>query len=142
MPQPLPRKRLLFALLFHRLTGRNRSGRRCHNAVTAATGKVRFDPKADRMIPLILGTLLFSLLALLSAALGHRLLRLLHGPPLRGAERGVWAMALGMGALSYLPFLLFTLGLGRPIGIRIAVCALLLLLASDLKSVLHGGVRW
>jgi hypothetical protein len=93
------------------------------------------------MPPLFLGTVLLFLFALLSAALGHRLLLWLRGPQLSGAERGVWAMALGTGALSYLPFLLFTLGIGRPAGIRISVALLALLLAPDMKRVLQGGWR-
>lgn len=94
------------------------------------------------MPPLLLGTLLLLGLVLLAAALGHRLLLWLDLPVSDLPERGVLAVALGLGFLQFLPFLLLAAGIGRPPSIRIGVGLLSLLLLPDMRAVLRSGVCW
>lgn len=93
------------------------------------------------MPPLLLGTLLFFGLLLLSAALGRRLLRALRLPITAPAERGVLAAGLGLGALQALPFALFALGIGKPVVFRLAVVSLALVLLPDLRAVFRCAWR-
>lgn len=90
------------------------------------------------MAPLALGTPLLSALLLLSLALGRRLLRWLRVETPDRWERGLFACGLGMGALSFLPFLLFLSGIGKPSVIRGAVAILAVALMPDICAVLRG----
>ena len=81
-------------------------------------------------------------IALFSAALGRRLLRLLRVPIRNAAERGIFAAALGIGAWQAVPFGLFALRVGSPGVIRIVTGILALLLLPDALAVLRGGGRW
>lgn len=81
-------------------------------------------------------------MALLSLALGRRLLRLLRAPAMEALERGVFAAGLGIGALSFVPFVLFALGVGRTsvfVGVTIALSLLLL---PDMVATLRAVVRF
>src|SRR5688500_16542888 len=92
------------------------------------------------MIPLISGAMLLILLTVLSAALGRRLLILLKLRPNDPLEHGVLAMGLGLGAIQFLPFVLFTIGIGRPGGIRAGTALLALILLSDSYHVIRSGL--
>lgn len=91
--------------------------------------------------PLALGAALLSALLLLSLALGRRLLRWLRVETPDRWERGLFACVLGMGALSFLPYLLFLSGIGKPPVIRGAVLVLALALLPDILAVLRGVLR-
>src|SRR2546426_742002 len=93
------------------------------------------------MPPVIIGSLLLIGLALISAALGRRLLLWGRVPIADPIERGLFACALGVGALQALPFGLFSLGIGRPSAMRIAVFILAVLLLFDLRAVVLRCIR-
>jgi hypothetical protein len=65
-------------------------------------------------IPLLLDTVVALLIFLLSGAIGTRLLRRLRLPDLMPTERGIFAFTLGLGVVSYVPFALFALFIGKP----------------------------
>lgn len=65
-------------------------------------------------IPLLTDTAIALLLFLLSGAIGLRLLRRFHLPELTPTERGIFAFTLGLGAVTYVPFVLFALRIGKP----------------------------
>ena len=79
-------------------------------------------------IPLLSDTAITLLMFCIGAGLGARLLRILRVPIQEPLERGVFATALGLGTLSYVPFLLFSVGIGTPVTISCATLALFLLL--------------
>jgi len=91
-------------------------------------------------IPLLFDTLLTLLLFTLGAALGLRLLRWLRISVADTLERGIFAATLGMGALSFLPFVLFAVGIGRPVVVMSAVCLLVLLLWKDMVRTVRGAL--
>ncbi|MCW3052460.1 MAG: family glycosyltransferase, 4-amino-4-deoxy-L-arabinose transferase, partial [Chthonomonadales bacterium] len=91
-------------------------------------------------IPLLFDTLLTLVLFTLGAALGLRLLRWLRISVADTLERGVFAATLGMGALSFLPFVLFAVGIGRPVVVMSAVVLLVLLLWKDALRIVRGAV--
>jgi len=93
------------------------------------------------MIPLLSGAALFTLLTLLAAALGRRILILLRASPNDRLEHGVVATGLGLGALQFVPFCLFAIGYGRPIGIRVTTGLLTLVLALDVYHVVRAARR-
>ena len=93
------------------------------------------------MPPVIIGSLLLIGLALISAALGRRLLLWGRVPIADPFERGLFACALGVGALQALPFALLSLGIGRPPAMRIAILILAVLLLSDLRAVVLRCIR-
>jgi hypothetical protein len=93
------------------------------------------------MPPVVLGTLELIGLLWLSAALGRRLLRWLRVGVPDIAERGVLATGLGMGALAFLPFALFALGVGHPFAQRAAAGLLTLALLPDMAAVLRAAGR-
>lgn len=91
--------------------------------------------------PLIVDSLATLLIFTVGSGLGLRLLRLLRIRLLDPLEKGVFAVGLGMGCLAYLPFLCFSLGIGRaPI-----ISGLLLVTAAvlwrDEFDVLKGAMR-
>ncbi|HLV79491.1 MAG TPA: glycosyltransferase family 39 protein, partial [Chthonomonadaceae bacterium] len=94
------------------------------------------------MPPLILGTLEMVALALLAGALGRRLLRWLRVEAGNGGERIALQIGLGLGALQFLPFALFALGIGHPAELRWACAALAALLLPDIRAVLMEGRQW
>ncbi len=88
--------------------------------------------------PLALGATLLGSLFLLSLALGRRALRWLRVDMPDREERGLFACGLGMGVLSFLPFLLFSTGIGKPSVMRGAVLLLAVALLPDICAVLRG----
>lgn len=97
-------------------------------------------PISDKtsIAPLALGSVLLFALLLLSLALGRRLLHWLGVETSERWERALFACGLGMGALSFLPFLLFLSGVGTPPVIRGAVAILAVALLPDIYAVLQG----
>ncbi len=93
------------------------------------------------MIPLLSGAVLFTLLTVLAAALGRRILILLKVSPVDRLEHGVFAIGLGLGALQLIPFCLFAMGYGKPVAIRVTTALLAILLAPDLFQVIRAVGR-
>src|SRR5262249_35406637 len=93
------------------------------------------------MPPVVLGTLELIGLLWLSAALGRRLLRWLRADIPDAAERGLLAGGLGMGALQFLPFALFALGVGHPLAQGVGIGLLTLALLPDMAAVLRAAGR-
>jgi len=91
--------------------------------------------------PLVLGTGLLVLLLALSAALGRRLFRLFRVPIGAGPTRVLLATGLGLGVLQFLPIALLACGVGTPLGIRIGVAVLAVLLLPDLAAVVRAAIR-
>lgn len=92
-------------------------------------------------IPLLFDAPLTLLLFVLAAAIGNRALRkfgFLMAAPL---ERGLFATTLGLGLLSYVPFALFAVGLGRPSFVSAAFLLLALLLAPEEVRIVRGALR-
>lgn len=89
------------------------------------------------MPPLILGFLELTALAWLSGALGRRLLHWLRVSITDVAERITLQTGLGLGALQFLPFLLFASGIGRPSVFRCALVLLAAVLWPDLNAVAY-----
>ena len=87
------------------------------------------------MPPLVTGIVELVLLTLAAHAIGHRLLKLLRISRRDDAFRDLSSVAIGLGALQFLPFTLFALRIGTPIAFRISVACLLLMLFKEmLKS--------
>jgi hypothetical protein len=81
-------------------------------------------------------------LALLAAAIGHRLLRVLGASADATAlERGTISAALGLGLLQYLPFGLGMAGALTPRAVWIGLAGLYLLFARDAVDVARGVFR-
>ncbi len=70
------------------------------------------------MPPIVLGSAGLAGLLVLATALGRRLLRWLQAETEDPLEHGVVAAGLGLGALIFLPFTLFALGMGSPLVVR------------------------
>ena len=79
------------------------------------------------------------LLFCMSAALGRKLLRRFALPGTDALERGVFAAALGVGVLSYLPFALFSVGLGKPLFVAATVLIAAALLLPDMLSMVRAA---
>src|SRR5262249_28870005 len=90
--------------------------------------------------PLLFASSLTLLLFLLGAALGRLLLRFLHLRVDDRLEYGLFAVGLGMGALSYIPFLLFSLSLGRPLYVVGVILGLSLAFLPQMLSLGRGVV--
>ncbi len=96
------------------------------------------------MAPLIPGVLFLIWIVLISAALGGRLLSIIRFEARNSTEHLLLSTGLGLGALQYLPFSLFSVGLGHPAVIRAAAVAVTALLAVDIRKALgrfHGLIR-
>jgi 4-amino-4-deoxy-L-arabinose transferase-like glycosyltransferase len=91
--------------------------------------------------PIVLGTVLLSGVVVFAAALGRRLLRLLHVEIVDSLEHGIIAIGLGLGAMQALPFVLFTLGIGSPLIFRLTLTAVSIMLLTDVRAVLSTGWR-
>jgi hypothetical protein len=92
-------------------------------------------------IPLIFDLGVTLLMFLLSAGAGYRLLRWLRISVSDALERGLFAITLGLGALSYVPFVLFSLGLGRPPILAITTLLLFVVFLPDTWRVLRAAIR-
>src|SRR2546423_1320672 len=90
---------------------------------------------------LVVGTLLLVGLALLSSALGLRILKLFKLPINSRLESVTIAGSLGLGLLQFVPFTLFALGVGKPICFRIVLAALLVLLFPEVFRILRSIPR-
>lgn len=84
--------------------------------------------------PIVVGGVAFVCLAILSAALGRRLLLWLRIHPEDMLEHAAFAVGLGLGALQAIPFLLFALGIGRPIFFRVVIAVVALVLLPDILA--------
>ncbi len=93
------------------------------------------------MPPLLAAAAYWLGLASLSAALGRRLLRALRMGPSDPAERAVVGTILGLGALQFVPFVVFALGVGRPSVLRLVVLAVGVLLLPDVVGAARFGLR-
>ncbi len=91
------------------------------------------------MPPIVWTILLLFWLIIVALALGHRLLYLLGIDTLHGDEKVLFAFGLGWGALQFVPFTLFALGIGKPIGMRLAALLLTLLLSRDVATIMRAG---
>jgi hypothetical protein len=92
-------------------------------------------------IPLIFDLGVTLLLFALSAGAGFRLLRWLRISVPDALERGLFAITLGLGALSYVPFALFAVGLGRPPVLAITTLLLFVVSLPDTWRVLRAALR-
>lgn len=92
-------------------------------------------------VPLVFDTLVTLLLFIVGAALGRRLLRGLRVEIDEALERGFFAAALGMGALTYLPFALFALGIGYPPVVVGAALLLAVALLPEEARIVRGAWR-
>ncbi len=81
--------------------------------------------------PPIIDALLALLIFLLSGAIGVRVLRRFELQGVSQIERGLFAFGLGLGIVSYLPFVLFTLHLGKPAFVVATFVIVSLLFAKD-----------
>jgi len=113
-----------------------------NDAATQAKGFIRNSMRSFLWLtsPLVLGTLELIGLALFGAALGRRLLRWLRITIPDVAERGLIATGLGVGALQFLPFVLFATAQGSARMFRLTGAVLALLLIPDARAVL--GATW
>ncbi len=87
------------------------------------------------MPPLVIGTIELLLLGLAAAALGQRLLRLLCIQITDAGVDRICGLAVGLGALQFLPFALFALGIGTQSMFRAASAMLMLLLLKDMAGI-------
>jgi Dolichyl-phosphate-mannose-protein mannosyltransferase/Protein of unknown function (DUF1420) len=94
------------------------------------------------MPPIVLGSAALIGLLVLAAALGRRLLRWLQAETADPLEHGVVAAGLGLGALTFLPFTLFALGIGSPLVMRLTLLLLGAALVPDVIAVVHAAWRW
>ena len=94
------------------------------------------------MIPFIMGGMLLALLLLFAGALGRRILLLIRVRSSSRLERGILSIGLGLGALQFLPFALFAIGMGTPTGIRLASGILAAVLMRDALADASGAWRF
>ncbi|MCS6777825.1 MAG: hypothetical protein RMJ43_14295 [Chloroherpetonaceae bacterium] len=92
-------------------------------------------------IPMLFDLGVTLLLFGLSAGWGHRILQWLHVRVENPLERGLFAITLGLGAVSHVPFFLFAVGAGRPAILVTMVLALTLLFLRDTMQVARGAWR-
>jgi len=92
-------------------------------------------------VPLLFDTLVTLLQFVVGAALGRWLLRWLRVEIEEALERGFFAAALGMGALTYLPFALFALGIGHLSVIVGATLLLAVALLPEEMRIVRGAGR-
>src|SRR5437868_3171718 len=92
------------------------------SAVWPRKGRLNASPLTT--IPLLSDTLITLLIFLTALSLGARVLRWLGIASGDRLERGLFAVTLGLGLLSFLPFVLFSVGAGRPLPIALGTLAL------------------
>lgn len=95
-------------------------------------------------IPLLLDAPLALLIFLLSGAIGLRVLRRFRLAGISQIERGLFAFTLGLGIVSYLPFVLFALHIGKPVVVAGVFLLLSVVFAKDQLLVVRyfiGQVR-
>src|SRR5437868_4491155 len=81
------------------------------------------------MIPIVSGAIAIVVLAALSVALGRLILQMVGARSGEPAGDLILSCSLGLGALQFVPFALFSIGAGRPAVFRITLGILALALA-------------
>ncbi len=82
------------------------------------------------------------LLFWVAAALGNTVLSHLKVTSLQRKERGLFAAGLGLGLLSFVPFLLFSVGAGRPRWVAAAILLIALTLRREEFRLLKRGLHF
>lgn len=89
------------------------------------------------MPPIIPGLLFLTWLLVISAALGRRLILWMNVEVTGQADLLLLSVGLGFGTLQFVPFFLFTVGAGHPVGQQIVALLLTISLARDILVVLR-----
>ena len=92
-------------------------------------------------MPLVTDTAITLLIFLAGTALGKRLLARFALPDADRVERGLFAAALGVGLLAYVPFALFAVGGGRPSVVAGNVIVLMAFVRREVFAVLRGAAK-